>query len=145
MDDNKVRGFLFQRMDGMIPLRKGLDAFSLRQKVHSSNIANAETPEYVAKKVTFEDQLKNVLDKSSNGMQRTHTEHIPVRGGLKRLFDLRAEVVNDDNPLFYNGVNNIDVDKEMARMATNQIHYSVSSKLISARYALLMKAITGRG
>ncbi len=144
MPENKVYSFFFRRLDAMIPLRKGLDAFALRQKVHASNIANVETPGYNAKRVTFENQLKKAISKRSSAMALTNPNHLPFRHGLKHMERVIPRVVKDDSPEFYNGVNNVDIDKEVARMATNQIHYAAASKVLGIRYRMLKAAILGR-
>ncbi|HEB84457.1 MAG TPA: flagellar basal body rod protein FlgB [Bacteroidetes bacterium] len=144
MPENKVYEFLFRRPDGMISLKKGLDAYALRQKAFAANIANAETPNYVAKKVEFEDELRKALDQSSRGMVRTHPDHIPVRAGLRRLEAVTPRISNADTPRFYNGVNNVDIDVEMARMATNQIHFTAAAKVLGQRYRMIKSAILGR-
>lgn len=141
---NKTRSFFFRRMDGMIALRKGLDAMSMRQKALASNVANSETPGYVAKRVAFEGELAKAFDKRIKGIVRTSEEHIPVRGGLKALDRVQPEVVNDPTPMNYNGVNNVDIEKEMATMATNQIHYQAASKIMGVRFKMLRSAIMGR-
>ncbi len=140
---NSLHEFLFCRLDGMIPLKKGLDAFALRQKVIAANIANVETPEYRAKQVTFEEELSKVLNRQKSGLRRTHPDHIPVRGGVEALDRVKAEVIPDQSPALYNGVNNVDIDKEVAHMATNQIHYATVAKVIALRHKLLLNAIKG--
>lgn len=144
MPENKVYEFIFRRMDGMIPLRKGLDAYSMRQKAIASNIANSETPGYKAKDVSFEDQLSKVLKKRDSGLTRTSGVHIPVRGGLRAMDKVGAKLVDSDTPANYNGVNNVDVEKEMAALATNQIQYTAATKIMGIRFRMLKSAIVGR-
>lgn len=139
-----LHDFMYRRLDAMIPLRKGLDAFALRQKVIASNIANSETPNYKAKRVSFESELAKVLNRQSRGLYRTDRSHIPVHGGLRAMERLKPEVIDDNTPPNYSGVNNVDIDREMARMATNQIHFAASSKVMAVRYRMMMTAIRGR-
>ncbi len=144
MPDNVLHEFLFRRMDGIISLKKALDAYSLRHKVISSNVANSETPEYQAQKVDFEEDLKKALDRQSRGLSRTHDNHMPVRGGLRQLDKVRGEVNEDETPEKFNGINNVDVEKQMAQMATNQIHFSAASKVLGLRYRKMIGAIRGQ-
>jgi flagellar basal-body rod protein FlgB len=143
MPVNRVNDFLWRRMDANIPLKKGLDAFALRQKTLASNVANAETPGYAARRVEFENELQKILDRQSSGVARTHREHIPVRAGLRRMERLQPEVVKNDTLPFINGVNNVDIDMEMAEMATNQIHFATASKVMGIRFKMLTSAIQG--
>jgi flagellar basal-body rod protein FlgB len=143
MPENKVYEFFFRRMDGMIPLRKGLDAYAMRQKAIASNIANSETPGYVAKKVSFEEELSKVLNKQSGGLIRTSGDHIPVRGGLRAMDKVKALVEDAGVPENYNGVNNVDIEKEMADLATNQIDFTAATKIMGIRFRMLKSAILG--
>ena len=60
-------------------LHSALNASSLRQQTISNNIANAETPGYKAKKVVFEDILKQHLtDQSSFVGTRTNARHLTI-------------------------------------------------------------------
>lgn len=144
MADNTVQNFLFHRLDGMISLRKGLDAFALRQKTLAANVANSETPGYKVRRVQFEDQLRAALNKSSSGLIRTRADHFPVHGGLRAMEEVGAKIVQSDEDKSVNGINNVDIEREMATMATNQIHFSAASKILSTRYRMLKGAILGR-
>lgn len=141
---NRTYNFLFRRLDAMIPLRKGLDAYATRQKVMAANIANSETPGYKASKVEFEEELKKAMESRRKRMMRTDTGHIPVAGGTRRLDRVQPQVVDSETPRLFNGVNNVDIDREMSRMATNQIQYGTASKLLSMRFRLLKASILGR-
>ncbi len=143
MSENLVSNFFFRRMDGMLALRKSLDAYTLRQKTIASNVANAETPDFVASRVEFEEDLARILDRSSSGVSRTNENHIPIRGGLRRLERLQAEVVDAEYDSMINGVNNVDIDREMAILATNQIHFAAASKVMGQRYSMLQMALRG--
>jgi len=143
MATNKIYDFMFHRMDGMIELRKGLDAYSLRQKVQASNIANSETPGYNAREVKFESALAKALNRKGAGLTRTNSDHIPVRNGLRDLERVTPQVVKSDAPNL-NGVNNVNIDQEIADMATNEIQYAMTAKALSIRYKMLKSAILGR-
>lgn len=143
MSVNNVHDFFFRRMDAMIELRKGLDAYALRQKVQSANIANTETPGYQSRKVDFEEALTSAIDRKGSAMMRTNSNHVPLHGGLRNLERVTPEVRLSDAPNL-NGINNVDIDMEMSEMATNQIMFSMASKLLANRYRMLKSAILGR-
>ena len=46
----------------MAVLQKSLDLRAQKQQVIAGNIANAETPGYAARKMTFEDDLRKAID-----------------------------------------------------------------------------------
>jgi len=142
--DNKVYEFFFRRTDGMMSLRKGLDAYALRQKVLASNIANSETPGYVAKRVKFEAQLAKALDKQQSGLARSSFDHLPIRNGVRAMDSVVPEVSNVTTAHDENGVNNVDIEREMTDLATNQIQYTTAAKVMSMRYQMLKSAIMGQ-
>jgi flagellar basal-body rod protein FlgB len=123
-------------------LEKSMDVYSLRQKVLSNNIANAMTPGYRAQKVTFEDEYKKMLDSNKVYGRRTDDQHIPV--GAKSFNNINPQVAYKEDPMNDTGLNNVDIDKEMAEMAENSLRYDMSTKLINKRYMNLKNAIRGR-
>jgi flagellar basal-body rod protein FlgB len=144
MSDNSIHSFFFHRSDGLLALRKGLDTYSLRQKVQAENIANVETPKYAAREVHFEEALKKALDRRSSGLTRSSSDHLPVDGGMRQLDSLRPRIVPSSTPDGYNGINNVDIDNEITSVATNQIQFAAASKIMGIRYRMLKSAITGR-
>ncbi len=128
-------------------LSKALDTYSLRQQVISSNIANINTLGYQAKQVRFEEELQNAVqgDKRSAGI--THPRHIPINanattGIQPRIVDSQDGNREEDDPLA-SGVNNVDIDQEMADMAENQIRYRFTARMISGAFKGLQKSIRG--
>ena len=106
----------------------------------SSNIANAETPGYKAKKVEFEEALARALDTDEQmNMKVEDGRHYNVgNGGFNNL---QPEVFEDPNGIVSMIGNTVDRDKEMAEMAENKIMYDASVQLINKKLALLKYAI----
>ncbi len=144
MLDNTTFDFLFKRMDGLPALHKGLDVFSTRQKIISSNIANAETPGYRAQRVTFEDQLQKVLRINDTGLSQTSHSHMPHQRAMREMERVHPQIEKDSVEPFFNGVNNVDIEKEMTAMASNGIHFEATAKVLNIRYKMLQGAIKGR-
>ncbi|HEX05169.1 MAG TPA: flagellar basal body rod protein FlgB [Bacteroidetes bacterium] len=140
---NSVYDFFFKRLDAMQPLSKGLDAYAARQKTYAANIANSETPGYGAKRVEFEGELRKAISTRRMQLSRTQQEHIPVAGGRDRMERLQPEVVTSRAEMI-NGVNNVDIEREMSGMATNQIQFATASKVLAIRYRMLRSSIIGR-
>ena len=106
-------------------IKKGLDMSSLRQRTTSSNIANANTPNYKVNKVEFEEFLKEAGDKLA--LKTTHERHI----GPKK--DVEAVVKKRESTTFNENGNNVDIDYEMTELAANEIYYSVLISQLNAR------------
>jgi flagellar basal-body rod protein FlgB len=116
----------------------------VRNNVISSNIANAETPGYQAKKVDFEEALGRALDLEGIGTpEGTEPGHYPVgRGALSRV---KADIYENPDVEVSNDGNTVDLEKEMASLAENSIMYKAAIQLINKKMAALKYAVTEGG
>jgi flagellar basal-body rod protein FlgB len=137
----KINDFLFNRIS--IPdLGKSLDAYSMRQKAISNNIANVNTPGYKAERVSFEKEYKKAIYGSGVKADKTNEKHIQI--GTRRLQNLHPEVKLRDDRVNDSGINNVDIDFEMSKMAENNLRYQISAELVKKRFRLLQSSIKGR-
>jgi len=141
-----IKFFLFARTK--IPLlEKALDAYSLRQRAIASNIANITTIGYKRVDVKFEEELRKSLGNEFIKGAKTHEKHFSI--GVKDFDAVQPETVME--PSEYNpdplssGVNNVDIDYEMAELAKNQIRYKLASRLIAESFRGIQKSIKGGG
>lgn len=119
-------------------LKKAIDVYARRHQVTSQNIANVETEGYRAQKLKFEEMLSGAGRRLQGS--RTHGNHLNL--GRSRIGETDGEV-EDMTTSFDNGVNNVDVDREMAGLATNDLSYRLATRLLSMRYTMLRGAIKG--
>jgi len=117
-------------------LEKVLDYTSLKNKVISKNIANANTLNYKRKDVEF----NSVLDGERNAIKATNPKHI---GFSQNLESAEMRIIEDENAENKSGVNNVDVDKEMAEMAKNSIMFKFASRKMNSYYKTLQSVIKG--
>lgn len=96
-------------------LGQAMDAYSLRQKITSSNIANADTPDYKRHEVHFEQELQKA--QKAGGTNVTASIH-----------------KTDDNVLLEN---------EMIEMADTQIRVQLVARSFRHHFDLLRNGITG--
>lgn len=123
---------------------KNLD---LRAKNHlqiAANISNTETPGYIPKTLSFEQELKGAM-KSGEGLQATshNPRHIPLKGMAGRVAEVQGtlkEVPSNDMGRDGNGV---DLEREMGRMAENQILFNASVQILSKKFEGLKYAVRG--
>jgi flagellar basal-body rod protein FlgB len=122
--------------------KQALDVYAARGRVHARNVANAETPGYRAQEVRFEDDLRLALRTTGEGrLARTQERHLPARGDLP---DGRIVARNPGGPWSANGVNDVEIDREMAEIARNTERYTVAAEMVRRAYEGLRKAIHGR-
>jgi len=108
---------------------------SLKNKVISKNIANVGTRNYKREDVEF----KSLLIESNSSTKITNEKHIktvPVENPY-------YEVSKDKEKEMLSGINNVDIDKEMAELAENTLLFKFASKKIGDYYKGLQNVIKG--
>lgn len=119
----------------MQALAAGLKFREMRQEIISSNIANAETPGYKAKRLDFEKALARALDVDGQmGMKIEDEKHFNVGGG--GFENLEPEVFEDPNGAVNESGNTVNREDEMARMTENKIMYDTLVQLMNKKLGL---------
>lgn len=113
-----------------VSLAKSLDGIGLRHKVIADNIANVETPGFIRSEVSFENSLKLAMESGN--------EH-EIR---KSLEEVQPEVTPDQTSAMRPNGNNVSIDKEMADLSKNALHYESLIQIINLKGAMLKAAIT---
>jgi flagellar basal-body rod protein FlgB len=115
-----------------------------RNNVISANIANAETPNYQAKKMDFEDSLARALDIEDLGApEGTQPEHFSTGPGA--ISRLKADIYENPDVSVNNDGNTVDVEREMTNLAENSIMYKAAIQLINKKMAALKYAASDGG
>ena len=137
---NLLGGASFQRLEGAI------HAASMRQSVLANNIANNDTPYYKRSDVAFEEVLAQAIggqDGSRSLIGRTtNARHIAINGTNGPV--PQARVITEDSTSINNNRNNVDIDKEMALMAENQLRYNLFIQQVSHEVKMMRTGIEGR-
>ena len=121
-------------------LQASLAMRQIRQNVISSNIANAETPGYHAKKMDFEDALSRAIDLDGlRSMTTSHDQHISVGG---KSASVRPDIYDNPDGVVSNDGNSVDLEKEMSGLAENSVMYKAALQLINKKLAALKYAAT---
>ncbi|MBU0443246.1 flagellar basal body rod protein FlgB [Bacillus velezensis] len=117
-------------------LENALGRADIKQKVLTNNIANIDTPNYKAKKVSF----RNLLDQETSNLEAVKTDyrHVDFTGSG----DDYSIVSSSDTSYQQNG-NNVDIDKEMTDLAENQINYQALVERMSGKFNSLKTVLTG--
>ena len=120
-------------------LKRGLDAYTLRQRVIAENIANSETPGFKARQVSFEVLLQraSTVESRIRHEREGHFNQAKVEG-------IRPLVSEESDRAMDNGINNVSVDMEMAALAETNLNHKLATRALALRYQLLKKAISGR-
>jgi flagellar basal-body rod protein FlgB len=110
------------------PLERALDVVWKRHEVISHNISNADTPGYKKKKAVFEEELASAL--AGHGLQGRQTREKHLRIGDPPINEIEAKIIEVDSTKMRIDDNNVDIDSEMADLATNTLmHHALVQKL----------------
>lgn len=112
-------------------LQKFLDVQSLRSQTIAGNIANADTPGFVAKEVEFEDYLR---DAARDSLRPRAEQSGMERMGAARVVDQPLTAVRLDG-------NTVDAGREMAELAQAGSSFNFGAKMLQSRLRLLRTAI----
>ncbi len=98
-------------------IERYMDLVSMRQKLVTSNIANADTPGYKTQDLDFQAAFKSLMDGGK-------PEPVPVSGLTTK---------NDGN--------NVDLDRESRLLAENALRFSIASNLMKGQITQVKEAI----
>jgi flagellar basal-body rod protein FlgB len=120
-------------------MKKSLDFSASRQLLITTNISNVDTPGYKAHDIDFQEQLSNVFRSDGLSMKKTNDQHFgPSSAAVKSMQPMPFEEMDASKS---NG-NNVDMDKEMAKLAENQIRFNATIQLMMKRGSSVRAAIT---
>ena len=126
---------------------QALQLRSERQQVLTNNIANADTPGYLARDFDFQDAMKQALGSARRAdgarLVSTDARHFggSVRGadGAQTLTTLKYR---QPEQAAIDG-NSVDVDRERANFADNALRYEASLRFINGSVKKILSAIRG--
>ncbi|MCW2726131.1 MAG: flagellar basal-body rod protein FlgB [Frankiales bacterium] len=110
----------------MSALHTALSGLSLRQRTIADNIANIQTPGFLAGRVNFEDSLR--------GAMATGADPSAVQTSVQRSLE----------PTQLNG-NNVNLDQEMLSSTKTNLEYQLAVEAVNAKFQRLRIALGGQG
>ena len=115
-----------------------------RQEVLSSNIANADTPNYKARDFDFKTAMTNAMDQRSlqlpnTSLELTNSRHIPGEATSASSSDVDMMYRLPYQPSLDG--NTVDMDMERVQFADNTMHYESSLQLLSTDMKTMLQAI----
>ena len=112
-------------------LRQATTFATRRHEVLAENVANTDTPGFQARDLTFEHELSLAQKVRALPMSTLPTPALDLR-----LVDAPDARMRPDG-------NNVDIDRQMTRIAQNALYHNVVVQLLSSRFAALKTAING--
>lgn len=126
---------------------------SERQRLIASNIANADTPGYVARDFDFATALRQATGQSSAGESRLPAPKLTLATASPGHLDRNGQPagsrgqpdMNYASPAQTNlDSNTVDMDRERANFADNTVRYEATLRFINSQVRTLNTAITGQ-
>jgi flagellar basal-body rod protein FlgB len=119
---------------------QALSLRSQRQQVLASNIANADTPGYVARDFDFAAALKSASGAATSGAATTDARHfrsVGAHAGDPQLaYSVQTQAAQDGN--------SVDLDRERANFVDNTVRYESTLRFINGHVKTMLSAITGQ-
>ena len=146
---------MLDRLAGTLDFQaQALALRSERQRLIASNIANADTPGYVARELDFATALRQAATRlspeaaggnrraagSATSLAATQPGHLAgtgAAGGAAPLTYAVAAQTNLDR-------NSVDMDRERASFADNTVKYEATLRFINGQVRTMLSAITGQ-
>lgn len=121
-------------------IKTALEGLVARQRTIADNVANVDTPEFKASRVSFETALKQSIGSIEQPLRMTKVENA-VAGPGDAPADVKPTVTLEANLGRRNDGNNVDVDREMLELADTNVRFNaliqvMSSKIAGLRYAI---------
>jgi len=124
-------------------IEKDLQGLAKRFSASSRNIANSNTPGFARRNVSFEDQLRDVIEPGRKlKMICTDKGHIPsAPHSVMAVQPLELKVVDEKYRL---DGNNVDPEREMAVLSETKMQYTAMSRFAAKKLNGLRTVISGR-
>ncbi|MCC7364260.1 MAG: flagellar basal body rod protein FlgB [Dehalococcoidia bacterium] len=117
-----------------------LRGLSQRQQAISDNIANIDTPGYVAQEVPFETALQRQLGRFGTALATTDARHINAgMGSTGQLGMQRAQMLTSAR---LDG-STVDIDAQMIQLAETQMRYQAASSALNTKLGIIRNVIRG--
>ncbi len=121
-------GMVFDRTIQLMQDRLNLS--SINQKVISGNLANLNTPGYSAKDPSFEEVLRESLERGRTRLSLSDTRHVDP-GDTQAAME-SVELV-ETGP--------VDLDTEMMKLSRNSMEYQFIVTMLNKKFAMMKHAI----
>lgn len=126
---------------------QALSLRSERQRLIASNIANADTPGYVAREMNFAQALREATGTASSTAVMATSQPGHIGGGANGVASNRSA---DSNLMYATPSqpnldrNTVDMDRERASFADNTVKYEATLRFINSNVRTTLSAITGQ-
>ncbi len=125
---------------------QALQLRSERQRLVASNIANADTPGYIARDMDFAKTLQAATGslQAASTLSTSHNGHIGSGGAGLSGDRIAADLLYATPSQTNLDRNTVDMDRERASFADNAIKYEATLRFINSNVRTTLSAINGQ-
>jgi flagellar basal-body rod protein FlgB len=121
-------------------LKSALEGLTARQRTIADNVANVDTPDFKASRVSFETALKQAHGTIDQPLKMFKVDNA-VAGPGQATGDLKPTVVQETDLGRRNDGNNVDVDREMLELSDTNVRFNaliqvMNGKISGLRYVI---------
>ncbi len=123
-------------------LERALDLQSKAMAVHTSNVANANVPDFKAKKIDFENRMRDAiagLDRETGTLRERETI------AKNQITAVEADIYEDPLAHPSGDGNTVNMDKEQAEIAKGMIAYQGAIQLLNKKFTMERLALGESG
>jgi len=134
---------MFDRIDSEFAFQQSaISLLNKRQNILASNIANADTPGYLARDIDFNAALKQAISRREAArplsLTVTSDQHIAARATAAEDPGLLYRIPDQPSA----DGNTVDMDRERANFLDNSVKYQSGLTILSAQIKNMMSAIS---
>ncbi len=122
--------------NSMRMMEKSMEFLWAKQAAHLDNIANAETPGYKVKTVTFEEEFGQKLRAALGEKNRDGSS-------VRRVLNEAGWSVDEDDEVVRMDENGVDTTEQMVELVRNSYQLQYTYQTISSHLGRITKAING--
>jgi len=137
------KAFMINRLTDQLDFHgQALALRSERQRLIASNIANADTPGYVARDMNFAQALKEATGslQPARSLATSQPGHLGGTPGARSEPNLTYATPSQTNL----DRNTVDMDRERANFADNAVKYEATLRFINGDVRMMLDAIKGQ-
>jgi flagellar basal-body rod protein FlgB len=109
--------------DSIKLLEHMMNIAAYRQRILSSNVANADTPGYKAKDISFQTELKRAVSGSKSDYN---------------VYETVPSMISRDG-------NTVSLDIEMTKVAENHLLFSTAAQILAMKFRMMKDVAKGGG
>ncbi|MFM7459098.1 MAG: flagellar basal body rod protein FlgB [bacterium] len=114
----------FAKHSSIASIEVGINALMERYNTTAGNIANAGTPNYLAKEVSFENDLRKIQDRLryNNEPELAQTDNGHFHITANSIYETEVEITEPDRD-FMTTNNTVDLEREMLTLGKTAMKY----------------------